>query len=269
MSGFLVAPLGKLETPVFRLGLSATYRPGKDTVPAAADAGVNYFFYFGFDTHMTGPLRELIRGRRERYVLATGGYNWLLWQSNLRRTIEDRLRQMRTDYIDVFHYLGVTRRKYWTPRIADELQAVRESGLVRAVSISTHDRKLAAELAAAGALDAMMIRYNAAHRGAEQEVFPHLPPSDPAVIGFTATRWRCLTRAPRGYPAGAAVPTAGMCYRFALSNPHVHVCLTAPACRAQLEQNLAEVSRGPLDEDEMRFMRGFGDAVYRQYKYFM
>jgi len=269
MSIFLVNPLGKLSTPVFRLGLSASYRPGADTVRAAVDAGVNYFFYFGFDTHMTGPLREAIRGRREQVVLATGGYNWLLWQSNLRRTLEARLRQMGTDYIDVFHYLGVTRRKYWTPRVADELQAVRESGLVRGVSISTHDRTLAVELLQQNKLDAVMIRYNAAHRGAEQEIFPHLPATNPAIVSFTATRWTKLIRPVKGLPKGARVPTAGQCYRFVLSNPNVHVCLSAPASRAQFEANLAEVRRGPLDEEEMAFVRAYGDAVYRQQKYFM
>lgn len=269
MSEFLYGPLGALKTPVCRLGLSATYRPGKDTVFAAADAGLNYFFYFGMDTHMIAPLREVIRGRREQFVLATGACNWLLFQSNLRRTLERRLRQMRTDYIDVFHYLGVARRKHWTPQVADELQAVRESGLVRAVSISTHDRKLAAELANQGVLDAMMIRYNAAHRGAEQEIFPRLPASSPAVISFTATRWRFLTRRPKNYPSSARIPTAGMCYRFVLSNPHVHVCLTAPSSRKQFEQNLAEVRRGPLDAEDLKFMRDFGDIVYREQKYFM
>jgi len=269
MSDFLRTELGRLGTPVTRLGLSASYRPGRKTVWKALDEGVNYFFYFGFDTHMTGALREAIGSRREQVTLATGGYNWLLWSSNLRRTLEQRLRQMRTDYIDVFHYLGVTRRKYWTPRIADELQAVRESGLVRAVSISTHDRKLAAELAAAGALDAIMIRYNAAHRGAEREIFPQLPAPRPAVISFTATRWRYLLRRPKGYPKDGRVPTAGECYRFVLSNPHVHVCLTAPRSLAEFEQNLADVRKGPLAEDDMQFMRNFGDAVYRQYKYFM
>jgi aryl-alcohol dehydrogenase-like predicted oxidoreductase len=269
MSDFLRAPLGKLETPVFRLGLSASYRPGRATVWKAIDEGLNYFFYFGFDTHMTGVLRDAVGGRRDQFVLATGGYNGLLWSSNLRRTLESRLRQMRTDYIDVFHYLGVTNRKYWTPRIADELQKLRESGLVRAVSISCHDRKLAAELAGKGALDAMMIRYNAAHRGAEREIFPLLPPTRPAVVSFTATRWTYLLRRPKGYPKDGRVPDAGMCYRFVLSNPNVHVCLTAPRNVRQLEANLAAVRKGPLAEDEMQFMRDFGDAVYRQYKYFM
>lgn len=268
MSDFLTTGLGKIGTPTFRLGLSASYWPGQDTILAAVDAGVNYFFYFGFDRQMTRTLPDVIRGRRERFILATGGYNWLLWRSNLKRTLEQRLRQMRTDYIDIYHYLGVTKRKHWNARVADELQAIRESGLVRAVSVSTHDRNLAAELAQQGALDAMMIRYNAAHRGAEQDIFPHLPESNPAVVSFTATRWSYLMRAKECAPGGR-LPSAGMCYRFVVSNPHVHVCLSAPANRKQLEQNLAEVRRGPLDEEEMRFMREFGGAVYARYKYFM
>jgi predicted aldo/keto reductase-like oxidoreductase len=60
-----------------------------------------------------------------------------------------------------------------------------------------------------------------------------------------------------------------MCYLFALSNPAVHVCLMAPSNLRQFEQNLAEVRRGPLADDEMRFMREFGDVVHRNYKYFM
>ena len=269
MSDFLRTPLGKLGTPVFRLGLSASYRPGRRAVFKALDEGIDYFFYFGFDTQMTGALRDSIGGRGERVVLATGGYNWILWRSNLRRTLEQRLRQMRTDYIDVFHFLGVTRRRDWNAQVRDELLALRERGLVRAAGISTHDRGLAAELVRDGTLDAVMIRYNAAHRGAESDFFPALAASNPAVVSFTATRWTTLLRRPRGYPAAGRIPTAGMCYRFALSHPGVQVCLTAPTSVRQLETNLAEVRRGPLDEEEMAFMRQFGDTVYRQYKYFM
>ncbi len=158
--------------------------------------------------------------------------------------------------------------KEFTARVRDELEAVRQSGLVRAVSMSTHSRRLAAELAAAGTLDAIMIRYNAAHRGAEQEIFERLPASNPAVISYTATRWSYLIRRPRGYPKGERVPSAGMCYRFVLSNPHVHVCLTAPSNVRQLEENLAAVRQGPLDEDEMAFMRRFGDVIHQRYRYF-
>ena len=69
---FLRAPLAKLGTPVCRIGLSASYRPGRVTVHKALDEGLNYFLYFGFDNHMTSVLRDTIRSRREQYVLATG-----------------------------------------------------------------------------------------------------------------------------------------------------------------------------------------------------
>jgi predicted aldo/keto reductase-like oxidoreductase len=269
MSDFARAPLGKIGTPVCRIGLSATYRPGRQTVFKALDEGLNYFMYFGFDNQLTRVLRETVPARREQYVLATGAYNWILFHTDLRRTLESRLRQMRTDYIDVFHFFGVTRRAHFTPRVREELQAIRESGLVRAVSISTHDRRFAVELARDGVLDAMMIRYNAAHRGAETEIFPNLPDSNPAVVSFTATRWSYLLRAPRGYPKDGRLPTAGMCYRFVLSNPAVHVCLMAPANIRQFERNLAEIRQGPLPEEDMQFMRTFGDLVYRRQHYFM
>ena len=266
---FLLAPLGKLRTPVCRIGLSATCRPGRAVIHKAIDEGINYFFFYGFDTHMTSVLRELGSSRREQFVFATGAYNLYVGHFNMRRTLEKRLRQAGTEYIDVFHYLGITKPQHFTQQVRDELQAIRESGLVRAVAVSCHDRKFAAQLAREGAVDALMIRYNAAHRGAETEIFPELPPTDPAVISYTATRWGYLIRRPGGSPKDAPMPTAGMCYRFVMSNPAVHVCLMAPSNGRHLQENLAEIRRGPLDADEMKFMREFGDVVYGKYKYFM
>ena len=266
---FLHTTLGATGMPVFRLGLSATYRPGKKAIFKALDEGVNYFFCYGIDTHMVKVLREVLPKERDRFVVATGGNSFWWWHRDLRRTLERRLRQLRTDYIDVFHFLGVVRRKLLTQRARDQLAALREDERVRSVAISTHDRRLAGELAEAGALDAIMMRYNAAHRGAEQDIFPHLATHNPGIINFTATRWRCLLRRPKGWPENGRIPTAGMCYRFVLSNPHVHVCLTAPTNVRQLEENLAAVRKGPLDDADMAFMREFGDAVYNHRKWFM
>jgi aryl-alcohol dehydrogenase-like predicted oxidoreductase len=268
-TGFLTASLGRTGPPVHRIGLSATYRPGRAAIFKALDEGVNYLFFFGFDFQMIAAIRDAVRARRERYILATGAYNYIFAHQNLRRTLEKRLRQTRADYIDVFHFLGITKPGQFTPRVRDELQAVRESGLVRAVAVSTHDRPLAATLAREGAIDAMMIRYNAAHRGAETEIFPRLPDPKPAVISYTSTRWRYLTWRPRGYPREGRVPTPGMCYRFVLNNPAVDVCLMSPSNLRQFTANMDEIRRGPLPEDDMRFMREFGDVVYRNYKYFM
>jgi predicted aldo/keto reductase-like oxidoreductase len=60
-----------------------------------------------------------------------------------------------------------------------------------------------------------------------------------------------------------------MCYRFVLSNSHVDVCLTAPSNKRQLEENLTALRDGPLDEEEMAWMRTFGDAVHARQRWFL
>jgi len=266
---FARSSLGKVSPNVFRLGLAASYRPGKKAIQKALDEGVNYLFYFGFDTQMTGVLREVVQKDREKYIVATGAYNYIWTYQNLRRTLEKRLRQLRTDYIDVFHFLGILKRKEFTPQVRAELAELRADPRVRGVAVSCHDRQLAGELAAEGAVDALMIRYNAAHRGAENDIFPHLEHQHPGVVSYTATRWTYLLRRTKSWPKGGRIPDAGMCYRFVLSNPNVDVCLTAPRNLRELEQNLAAVRQGPLPPEEMEFMRTFGDAVYRDHKKFL
>lgn len=266
---FIRTTLGATSMSVCRLGLSASYRPGASAIRYAIGQGVDFFFGYGFDTQLVKVLREEFGTKRERYVLATGAYNLIYGYPNLRRTLEKRLRQFRTEYIDVFQFLGVMNERQMPPRVVEELLRFREEGKVRAIGLSCHDRKLVGRLAAAGTMDVVMMRYNAAHRGAEQDIFPHLVQHNTGVISYTATRWTALTRRPKGWPKGAMIPSAAMCYRFVLSNPHVHVCLTAPANQRQLEENLAALRQGPLNEEEMYFMKKFGDAVYARYKWFM
>jgi aryl-alcohol dehydrogenase-like predicted oxidoreductase len=113
------------------------------------------------------------------------------------------------------------------------------------------------------------MRYNAAHRGAEEDIFPFLEQHNPGVISYTATRWRYLIRKPKGWSKDDRIPTPGMCYRFVLSNPNVDVCLTSPANLKQLQENILSLRLGPLSEEDMEFMRKFGDVVHHTKKWFM
>lgn len=266
---FLHTTLGATGWPVHRLGLSGTYRPGRDAILAAMDQGVNYFFSYGFDAQMLRTLHDVFKTRRSDLIVATGGYNWILWRSNLRKSLERRLKQLGTDYLDVFMFLGIMKPEHFPDSVREEMLRLKEEGKVRAIGISTHDRRLAGTLAAQGALDVLMIRYNAAHRGAETDIFPHLAAHDPGLVSYTATRWSYLLRQTKHWPKDQPIPTPGQAYRFVLSNPHVDIVLNAPANMRQLQENLAAVQQGPLSDDEMAFMRAFGDAVRHTKKWFM
>jgi aryl-alcohol dehydrogenase-like predicted oxidoreductase len=251
------------------MGLSATYWPGRKTIFHALDQGVNLFFAYGFDLQMVRTLREVVRTDRERTVLITGAYNLIWTHQNVRKTLEKRLRQFGTDYIDSFLFLGVMKGEQLTERVLEELQSLKDEGKVRRIGMSCHDRKFAGQLATEGVLDTFMIRYNAAHRGADQDVFPHLGHHDPAVISYTATRWGYLMRRPRGYPKQKRIPSPVDCYRFVLSNPNVDVVLTAPSNLNQLKQNLTALEKGPMSAEDMEFMGRFGDLVRARNKRFL
>jgi aryl-alcohol dehydrogenase-like predicted oxidoreductase len=256
--------LGNTEMKIHRLGLAATYWPGKKTIYRAMDAGMNFLFFFGFDRQMVHVIRDMSSSLRQTFVVATGAYNLILGYPppNLRRTLEKRLRHLRTDYLDLFMFLGVTRERDFPERAQEELYRLKEEGKIRAVGMTTHDRKFAGRMAKDGKLDVLMFRYNAAHRGAEEDIFPYLENTQPGVVCYTATRWRSLLRKPRAWPKTGPIPGAGHCYRFVLSNPNVQVCMTAPTNLKQLNHNLKALDSGPLDEEEMDFMRNFGDAVH-------
>jgi aryl-alcohol dehydrogenase-like predicted oxidoreductase len=262
---FLEGTLGHTGFSVFRLGLSGSKWPGVAALRTGVDAGMNYLFWFYWDRHMTQALREVLPGHRDKYFIATGVGNLGPWL--VRRGLEDCLRKLRTDYLDVFHIFWLSAGRL-SPRTLDVLRRAKEEGKIRAIAVSTHARRYAGELVRDGKLDVLMMRYNAAHRGAEEEIFPHLPASNPGVVSYTATRWGRLLRRPRGWPESERVPLAGDCYRFVLSNPHVDVCLTCPGNARELSENLAAVARGPLASDEMDLMRRFGDLVHQETKLF-
>ncbi len=266
---FLKTQLGDTRLKVHRLGLSASYWPGKKTIHRAIDKGINYFFGYGFDNQMISVLRDVFKKERERYIVATGAYNLLVARQNLQKTLEKRLRQLKTDYIDIFLFLGVTKPEDFPENLREELRGLKKTGKVRHVGMSCHDRKFAGKLVAENEMDVYMIRYNAAHRGAEHDIFPHLDAYNSGIVSYTATRWRYLIRRHKTWPKDRSIPTPGMCYRFVLSSPYVHVCMMAPSNARQFEENLSEVRKGPLNEEELSFIKEYGDLVRHTKKWFM
>jgi aryl-alcohol dehydrogenase-like predicted oxidoreductase len=257
---FRHAALRTVDKRVHRLGLALNMGIDADGVAAAFERGVSYVYYTRLRTGKSlSVLREALQRDRERYVVAAGP-SFAFYRGNVRRAAESTLKKLGIEYIDVFQLMWLGTATAWTDGIVDELVKLREEGKVRALGVSIHDRERAGRLAADSVLDLFMIRYNAAHPGAERDIFPHLDRRKPSIVAYTATSWRKLLKRPGGYEG--PVMTAGDCYRFCLSSPHVDVVLTGPKSRAEMEENLDAVERGPLAADELAWMRSFGQAVH-------
>jgi aryl-alcohol dehydrogenase-like predicted oxidoreductase len=259
MDPFLSRTPPRLQKRVFRLGLATSHGLDEAGIRRALDGEINYVFWNPTARKLTRALRDAVKRDRDRFVIATGA-TLGFFPGSLRRRAERALRVLGTDYLDVFqlYWLGVMSSA--REPVLEELARLREEGKVRTIGTSIHDRPRAGRLAEDSPLDLLMIRYNAAHPGAEQDIFPHLAKRQPTVIAYTATSWRRLLRRPAGWTG--AVPTAGHCYRFCLSRPEVDVVLTSPASVAQLEENLRAVAQGPLSAEELGWMRDFGRVVH-------
>ncbi len=255
---FLHRDVKALGRKVFRLGLAANYGIEEPAIRAALERGIEYLFLTQRGK-LLAPLRDALKRDRARYVVAA--LPTVAWfGGSVRRGAERTLKKLGTEYLDVYQlgWLGVT--SAWTDGTLAELRHLKESGKVRALGVSIHDRVRAGKLAEDSPLDMLMIRYNAAHPGAEHDIFPHLARRNPMVVAYTATSWRKLLKRPRGWDG--PVMTAGDCYRWCLSNPNVDVVLTGPASGKQLDENLAAIAKGPLGDEEMKWMRDFGRAVH-------
>jgi len=240
---------------LMRLGLAANFGIDEDGVRAAMDRGVNLFLWTRRAKGLGQPLRRALLQRRESVaVVGYASVGWFGW--GVRRGAESLLRTLGTDYLDVYQLGWVGVGAAFNSTTERELVQLRESGKVRAISVSIHDRVRAGQLARTSPLDMLMIRYNAEHPGAERDIFPHLQNGKPSILAYTATSWRRLLKAPKGWPGPTM--TAGDCYRFQLSSPHVDVALMGPTTRAQMEQNLAALEKGPLSPDEDQWIREYG-----------
>lgn len=236
------AELGRGLPRAMRLGLATrgnTHLDPED-VARAVERGVNYLNWCGYDDGLARAVRDRLIDRR-RIILAMQLES--RDAAGAEREFEEGLRLLGAERIDVVTFYYVERESEWARISAPggaltTLENFRNKGLISLIGLTTHQRSLGAICADGGRLDLLMIRYNAAHRGAEEDVFPVTGRLRIPVVAYTAQRWGALVEPTPADPAGFRPPPACEWYRFALSHPSVSVVLMAPGNRRELEENL-------------------------------
>lgn len=268
IAGFSHTMLPVVKKKVFRMGVAGSYGIDSADIRWAAENGVNYWVWGRGFGKVTDGIREVIKSDRENHVVGMLGWGYLGWQ--VRRSVENALRKLDTDYLDVFKLGWLGRTSIYSKGIIDTLLKLKQEGRILSIGTSIHDRKRAGRLALNSEIDLLMIRYNAKHPGAEQDIFHHLAKRNPAVVSYTALAWGQLIRPIKdidmppwpGRQSFDGPPLSPeLCYRFVLTNTNVHVVLTGPQNRDQLSKNLDSIRQGPLEPDEMNWIRRYGQLV--------
>jgi len=248
---------------VCRLGLATrgnTHLRSED-VERAVERGVNYLNWCGHPDGLSSAVAGMGGVRRQVVVAAQ-------FQSRSARDAErefaSMLDELKTDFIDVLTLYYVESQPEWDELIAprgawEYLDEQKRRGRLKMIGLTSHQRALAAEWAQSEKLDLLMIRYNAAHRGAERDVFPvtRIP-----VVTFTGLRWKALLDRTPDDPPDFTPPSAVEWYRFCLAHPAVAVALAAPGNRDELEEDLALLDDWHAPREPAReSLRAHGDRV--------
>ncbi|HUM83029.1 MAG TPA: aldo/keto reductase [Lachnospiraceae bacterium] len=166
-----------------------------DTIVKAVDAGIDLIdtapgYNFGNSEIIVGKaLKEV---DREKVCLVTKcGIVWeregalfnkvgdrqlykLLTPESIRKEIEDSLRRLKTDYIDVYmtHWQAV--EPYYTPisETVEELNRLKDEGKIKAIGAANVNKGHIEDYCKAGELDLVQGKYSVLDRAVEDELIP-------------------------------------------------------------------------------------------------
>ncbi|MEK4951457.1 aldo/keto reductase [Bacillus sp. FSL W8-1127] len=156
---------------------------GKQVVRTALENGVNFLdtaFIYGPERSEELIGEVLKEFRREDTVIATKGAHKFVGDkieidnspAFLRQAVEDSLRRLQTDYIDLFyiHYPDESTPKY---EAVGELKKLKDEGKIRAIGVSNFSIEQLKEANQDGYVDVLQSEYNLFKRQAENDLLPY------------------------------------------------------------------------------------------------
>jgi len=166
------------------------------TIRSAVERGITLIdtapvYGFGRSEEIVGL--ALSGGLREHAVIATKvGLEWRdgeVWRNSsptrIRKEIEDSLRRLRTDYIDLYQV-------HWPDPLvpiqetAEALARLLDEGKIRGIGVSNYSPEQMAEFRKAAPIHSVQPPYNVFERDAESGVLPYAAQNDIAVLCYGA-----------------------------------------------------------------------------------
>ncbi|WP_027084878.1 aldo/keto reductase [Cohnella panacarvi] len=257
----------------------------------ALDRGVNLLDTA--DLYDAGRNEELvgkaIRGRRDRVVLATkvgnrrvpgrSGWSWDPSKAYILSAVQESLRRLGTDYIDLYQLHGGTLDDPIEETI-EAFEQLKKEGVIRAYGISSIRPNVIREYVARSGIVSVMNPYSIVDRRAEEDVLPLLRESGISVIarGPLSSGALAANREPdKGVPdyeleelvrlrvrleplTNDGRSLTQLAIRYSLSHPAVAATVPGASSREQLILNLAAADVPELTEDEVRLVRSLSIA---------
>ena len=280
----------------FRIGIDKGIDHAAGIVRAAYNAGVTFFdtaAAYGTQPAVGQGLHGI---RRDSYTLSTkftySNAEGLISAEQMLASLDRSLRELETDYIDVFHIHALKAEDYGWARdiLLPVLYHARTQGKIRFIGVTelfgsdtTHEMlKIAVP---ENLFDVIMVGYNLLNPSAAESVLPLAIQNNVGVLCMFAVRralWnpeqlnidigriRAAGQGGEGLDEhslnfliteGIAETLPEAAYRFCRHTPGISVTLTGTGSKTHLTDNLRSLEMGPLPEPALQRLRSlFGNV---------
>lgn len=234
-TGFKISRLGLGGIPLQRLSRAEA----KSLLAAAADAGINLI-----DTARGYSVSEELIG----YGLTGRRRDWFVASKSMARSksaiiddIQTSLKNLKTDYIDLYQIHNVRTDSEWQQVLADDgalagVLAAVETGLVRYAGITSHSADMMAAALESDHFSTMMLAYNIVEED-KQSIFESAHARGVGTLAMKPL-------------AGGVIPDPQKALRYLAADNIVDCLLVGMDSPAQVSENVAALAAGPLTEDE-------------------
>lgn len=276
-TGLAVTPLGygamEIRGPRIWGGRPVTEAQAERILNAVLDAGISFIdtaYDYGLSEEYIG---RCITYRRKEYYLATkcgctvvpGGdhdetpHVWI--RENLLHNIENSLRRMKTDYVDVWQLHNPSVEEVKAGDLVKVMEEVRAAGKVRWVGVSSKLPEITTFIEW-GVFDTFQIPYSALERRHEKVITAAAKAGMGTIIrGGVARgapeeagqgqreRWAIWEKAGLDELRAPGESRTAFLLRFALSHPDTHTTIVGTMNPDHLTQNVRAAEAGPLPLD--------------------
>jgi aryl-alcohol dehydrogenase-like predicted oxidoreductase len=245
--------LGSTGLKVTSVGFGCMITSDASVIEKAAEIGINFFdtarsYQGGNNERMVGAA---LRARRRSVLIGTKTRS-----ADKASALEDlnaSLRELRTDYVDIWYLHGRSRPEQITDELVDAFATAKRQGKIRFAGVSTHSsqKTLIPALAKNPHIDVILTAYNFTMDAEMGRVIEQARQAGKAIVAmkvmagrFTGVRF--LQRLEEKLPPEGRMLAA---LKWVLRNPHVDTTIPSIADLEQLEENLRAMSEPFTDAD--------------------
>ena len=229
----------------------------------AYDLGINYFDTAPYYCHHNSEIAvgvALKPIRDKVYVSTKCPLETVKEPGDLRKTLENSLKKLDMDYVDFYHFWGISQKafdeKIVPMDLIGEARKLKEEGLIRHISFSFHDSPEALKhiIDNGEGLESVLLQYNLLDRANEDMIqYAHEKGLGVVVMGpVGGGRLAAPTELVKKL-GGENLNTYELALRFVLGNPGVCCALSGMQTYDMVDKNAAVGSlETPMTEKEWR-----------------